>query len=144
MRKAIMKSSSLFWKYFRFISFFHLCFNRLYHMGNQFNLLNTCKIYFKLVSHAPHDWKILLWVYCWEKVVLQSGMLLLHQQKKRATEDEMVGWHHQFNGHELGKIPRANKGQGRLASYHPWDHKESDRTWQLNNNNNRNQSVSLV
>ena len=77
--------------------------------------------------------------------MLQSGMLLLHQQKKRATEDEMVGWHHRFNGHELGKIPRDNKGQGRLASCRPWDHKESDRTWQLNNNNNnRNQSVSLV
>ena len=24
-------------------------------------------------------------------------------QKKRATEDEMVGWHHWFNGHELGQ-----------------------------------------
>ena len=72
--------------------------------------------------------------------MLQSDILLLHQQKeKRATEDEMVGWHHQFNGHELWKIPRDNKGQGRLVSCHPWDHKDSDRTWQLNN-----QSVSLV
>ena len=25
------------------------------------------------------------------------------QKKKRATEDEKVGWHHQFNGHELGQ-----------------------------------------
>ena len=25
------------------------------------------------------------------------------QKKKRATEDEMVGWHHRFNGHELGQ-----------------------------------------
>ena len=21
------------------------------------------------------------------------------------TEDEMVGWHHRLNGHELGKLP---------------------------------------
>ena len=21
------------------------------------------------------------------------------------TEDEMVGWHHQYNGHELGQTP---------------------------------------
>ena len=25
------------------------------------------------------------------------------RQKERATEDEMVGWHHQYNGHELGQ-----------------------------------------
>ena len=23
------------------------------------------------------------------------------------TEDEMVGWHHQFNGHELDQAPRV-------------------------------------
>ena len=25
------------------------------------------------------------------------------QKEKRVTEDEMVGWHHRLNGHELGK-----------------------------------------
>ena len=25
------------------------------------------------------------------------------QKEKRAAEEEMVGWHHQFNGHELGQ-----------------------------------------
>ena len=25
------------------------------------------------------------------------------QEEKRVIEDEMVGWHHWFNGHELGK-----------------------------------------
>ena len=29
------------------------------------------------------------------------------QKEKRATEDEMVGWHHQFNGHELGKLQKT-------------------------------------
>ena len=24
------------------------------------------------------------------------------QEEKRTTEDEMVGWHHQLNGHEFG------------------------------------------
>ena len=24
--------------------------------------------------------------------------------RKRTTENEMVGWHHQFNGHNLGKL----------------------------------------
>ena len=26
------------------------------------------------------------------------------QKEKRAAEDEMVGWHHWLNGHELGKL----------------------------------------
>ena len=31
------------------------------------------------------------------------------------TEDEMVGWHHQFNGHELGQTPGDGEGQGSLV-----------------------------
>ena len=44
----------------------------------------------------------------------------------------MVGWHHQFNVHELGQTPGDDEGQGCLACYSPWGHKESDMTWQLN------------
>ena len=50
------------------------------------------------------------------------------------TEDEMVGWHHQLNGHEFGQAPGDGEGQGSLACYSPWGHKESDLTEQLNNN----------
>ena len=28
------------------------------------------------------------------------------------TEDEMVGWHHQFNGHEFEQVPGVGDGQG--------------------------------
>ena len=31
------------------------------------------------------------------------------------TEDEMVGWHHQLNGHEFEQAPRVGDGQGSLA-----------------------------
>ena len=31
------------------------------------------------------------------------------------TEDEMVGWHHQFNGHEFKQTPEDGEGQGSLA-----------------------------
>ena len=48
------------------------------------------------------------------------------------TEDEMAGWHLQFNGHELGQTPGDVKRQGSLACYSPWSRKESDKTWQLN------------
>jgi len=50
-------------------------------------------------------------------------------------EDEMVVWHHQFNGHELERVPGDGEGQGNLACSSPWGHKESDRTEQLNNDN---------
>ena len=31
------------------------------------------------------------------------------------TEDEMVGWHHQFNGHEFDETQGDNEGQGSLV-----------------------------
>ena len=54
-------------------------------------------------------------------------------RQKRVTEDEMVGCHHWFNGHKFGQTPRDGEGQGSLAYYSPWGHKESDMTEQLNN-----------
>ena len=47
----------------------------------------------------------------------------------RVAEDEMVGWHHQFNGHELGQTPRDGGGQGGLACCSLLGCKESDMTW---------------
>ena len=48
------------------------------------------------------------------------------------TEDKMVGWHPQLNGHEFEQSPGAGDGQGSLVCFSPWGHKESDRTEQLN------------
>ena len=33
------------------------------------------------------------------------------QEEKGATEDEMVGWHHWFNGHECVQTRGENEGQ---------------------------------
>ena len=49
------------------------------------------------------------------------------------TEDQMVGWHHQFIGHEFEQVPGGGEGQGSLVCCSPWGHKESDMTEQLNN-----------
>ena len=51
------------------------------------------------------------------------------------TEDKMVGWHHQLDGHEFEQAWGVGDGQGSLACCSPWGRKESDRTEQLNNNN---------
>ena len=50
------------------------------------------------------------------------------QKEKRASEDEMAGWHHRCNGHELGKTLGDGEGQGGLACCSPWGCKESDTT----------------
>ena len=54
------------------------------------------------------------------------------QEEKGMGEDEMVGWHHQLNGHESEQAPGDGEGQGGLACCTPWGHKESDVTdwWQ--------------
>ena len=49
------------------------------------------------------------------------------------TEDEMVGWHYQLNGHESEQTLGDGEGQESLVCYSPWGHKESDMTQQLNN-----------
>ena len=49
-------------------------------------------------------------------------------QEKRETEDEMVEWNHQLNGHEFEWISGDSEGQGSLACCSPWGHKESDMT----------------
>ena len=43
-------------------------------------------------------------------------------------EDEMVGWHRQLDGYEFEQASGDGEGQGRLAFYSPWGHKESDTT----------------
>ena len=48
------------------------------------------------------------------------------------TEDEMVGWHYRLNGHGFRWTPVVGDGQGGLACYGPWGHKESDTTERLN------------
>ena len=51
-------------------------------------------------------------------------------------EDEMVGWHHLFSGHQFEQILGASEGQGSLVCCSSWSCKELDMPQQLNNNNN--------
>ena len=62
-------------------------------------------------SHAWKDWR---------------------QEEKGSTEDEMVGWHHQLNGHEFEQTPGDSEGQGSLECCSPWAC--GDMTEWLNNN----------
>ena len=48
------------------------------------------------------------------------------------TEIEIVGWHHQLNGHEFEQVLGAGDAQGSLVCCSLWGHKESDMTERLN------------
>ena len=56
----------------------------------------------------------------------------IEQEEKGMTEDEMVGWHHQFSGHDFAQTLGIGDGQGGLAYCGSWCCKELDTTEQLN------------
>ena len=62
----------------------------------------------------------------------EKSVLKLNVKKKTKmkgmTEDEMVEWHHQLNGHEFTQMSEKSEGQGSLVCCSPWGHKESDMT----------------
>ena len=58
--------------------------------------------------HSQFHWS-LYGRWCWCHGVLMAGKDW-RQKEKRVTEDEMVGWHHRFNGHELGQTLVEGEG----------------------------------
>ena len=57
------------------------------------------------------------------------------EEKWVVTEDEMVGWYHQLDGHEFEQALGEREGQGSIESCSWWGHKALDTTWRLNNSN---------
>ena len=54
------------------------------------------------------------------------------RKEKGATEDVMVGWHHQLDGHEFEEASGVGDGLGSPVCCIPWSRKELDTTEQLN------------
>ena len=56
------------------------------------------------------------------------------------TDDGMVAWHNQLNGHKFEYAPGIDDGQGSLVCCSPWGHKEWDTTewlnWRIRKTNN--------
>ena len=50
------------------------------------------------------------------------------QEEKGMTDNKMVGWHPQLNGHKFEQTPGDSERQGSRECYSPWGHKESDTT----------------
>ena len=74
-------------------------------------------------------------VYCWLIGKVPDAGKDWGQKEKRVSGDEMAGWHHRCNRHELGQTSGDGEGQRGLACCSPWDRKESDLTGWPNNDN---------
>ena len=61
---------------------------------------------------------------------LEKSLMLgkIEGRRRRGCQDEMAGWHHCCNEHELGQTLGDGEGQGGLECCSPWGHKESDTT----------------
>ena len=86
---------------------------------------NSTKWELKLLSTPiliPHPWSLTPWKsLCWSRRFLfPVAGKDWRQEEKGMTEDEMVGWHHWLNGHDVEQTPEAGYGQGSLACCSPW------------------------
>ena len=77
---------------------------------------NSLATWCEELTHWERPW-------CWER--LKAG-------REGMTEDEVVGWHHQLDGHEFEQAPGVGDGHGSLVYHNPWGCKESDMTEWLN------------
>ena len=51
------------------------------------------------------------------------------QKEKRASEDEMAGWHHRCNEHKFWQTPGDGEQQECLACCRQWGRKELRHNW---------------
>ena len=72
----------------------------------------------------------------WRSGSLEKTLILgkIESRRRRRPQNEMAGWHHQLNGHELELALEDGEGQWSLAWCSPWCHKESDTVDWLNSN----------
>ena len=75
--------------------------------------------------------KLKLQCYLMQRADSLEKTLMLQKiegRRRRRRQDEMVGWHHQLNGHEFVWTPGVGDGQGGLVCCSSWGHKELDTT----------------
>ena len=56
------------------------------------------------------------------------------QDEKGVTEDEIIGWHHQLNGHEFEQAPGYGEGTGKPGMLQSMGSQRVGHDCQLNNN----------
>ena len=61
----------------------------------------------------------------------EKTLMLGKIKGKRRRGGQMVGWHHQLDGHEFKKAPGVGDGQESLSCFSLWNLKELDTTEQV-------------
>ena len=71
----------------------------------------------------------------WRADAMEMTLMLgrTEGKRRRRWQDEMIGWHHQFNGHEYERILGDGEGQGSLACCSSRGHKVRH-NWQTEQN----------
>ena len=92
-----------------FLLFFFFCLFVCFYISWNSNTLDA---WYEELTHWKRPW-------CWER--LKAG-------GEGTNVDEMVGWHHQLDGHAFEQAPGVGDRQGSLACCSPWGHKELDMT----------------
>ena len=59
---------------------------------------------------------------------LEKTLMLGKIEGGRRRGQQMVGWHHQLDGHEFEQAPKVGDGQGSLVCCNPWGRKQLDMT----------------
>ena len=93
-----------------------------------------------ILKEISSEYSLKDWCWSWNSNILATWWKELTHWKrpwwrleeKGMTEDEMVGWHHQFDRHQFEQAPGVGDGQGGVACCSPWGCKESDMTVWLN------------
>ena len=77
---------------------------------------------------------LILWPPDVKNLLIEKTLILgkIEGRERRGQEDEMVGWHHQLDGHEFEQAPGVGDGQRSLACCNSWGCKELDKTEWLN------------
>ena len=64
----------------------------------------------------------------WRANSLEKTLMLEKTEGKGRRGRQKARWHHQLSGHDFQQALRNGEGQGSLACWSPWGHKESDTT----------------
>ena len=65
----------------------------------------------------------------WRTDSLEKTLKDRRQEEKGTTEDEMIGWYHQLDGHEFEQLPGVGDGLGSLECCSPWGLQRVGHDW---------------
>ena len=88
--------------------------------------MQTRTVNLTLHSILSHSWVISASVHDYHSSPWPARMWESRVKEKRVSVEEIAGWHHRCDGHELRQTLGDGEGQGGLAYCSPWGCKEMD------------------